>query len=110
MRSCQYLPQKIYNLKTKILVVITQFKVKKAVTLATVATEFLERPGLAPTTRETYFVTLSPLLYEYGSWAIDIISKQTIVEYLNSLSHLKYTTHLMLKNLLLIYNSKCSQR
>nr|WP_211176511.1 tyrosine-type recombinase/integrase [Brasilonema sp. UFV-L1] len=75
------------------MVVITQFKVKKAVTLATVATEFLERPGLAPTTRETYSVTLSPLLCEYGSWAIEIISKQTIVEYLNSLSHLKYTTH-----------------
>jgi integrase/recombinase XerD len=67
--------------------------VKKAVTLATVATEFIERPGLAPTTRETYSVTLTPLLYEYGSWAIEIISKQTIVEYLNSLSHLKYTTH-----------------
>jgi len=67
--------------------------VKKAVTLATVVTEFLERPGLAPTTRETYFVTLSPLLGEYGSWTIEIISKQTIIEYLNSLSHLKYTTH-----------------
>ncbi len=72
---------------------ITQFKVKKAVTLATVVTEFLERPGLAPTTRKTYSVTLAPMLSEYGSWAIEIISKQTIVEYLNSLSHLKYTTH-----------------
>lgn len=66
---------------------------KKAVTLATVATEFLERPGLAPTTRETYYVTLAPMLCEYGSWAIEILSKQTIIEYLNSLSHLKYTTH-----------------
>lgn len=66
---------------------------KKAVTLATVATEFLSRPGLAPTTRETYELTLAPLLSEYGSWSIEIISKQTLVEYLNSLGHLKYTTH-----------------
>ncbi|MEI2580377.1 tyrosine-type recombinase/integrase [Scytonema sp. PRP1] len=66
---------------------------RKAVTLATVATEFLERPGLAPTTRETYSLTLAPLLCEYGSWSIEIISKQTLVEYLNTLSHLKYTSH-----------------
>lgn len=66
---------------------------KKAVTLATVATEFLSRPGLAPTSRKTYELTLAPLLNEYGSWSIEIISKQTLVEYLNSLSHLKYTTH-----------------
>jgi integrase/recombinase XerD len=67
--------------------------VKQAVTLATVTTEFLSRPGLAPTTRETYELTLAPLLKKYGSWSIEIISKQTLVEYLNSLSHLKYTTH-----------------
>jgi integrase/recombinase XerD len=66
---------------------------KKAVTLATVATEFLSRPGLAPTTRETYEITLALILAEYGSWSIEIISKQTLIEYLNSLSHLKYTTH-----------------
>ncbi|WP_338010323.1 tyrosine-type recombinase/integrase [Fortiea contorta] len=33
------------------------------------------------------------LLAEYGSWSIEIISKQTLVEYLDTLSHLKYTTH-----------------
>ena len=66
---------------------------KSAVTLATVAVEFLERTGLAPSTRKTYALTLSPLLQEYGSWSIEIISRQTLVEYLNSLSHLKYTTH-----------------
>lgn len=66
---------------------------KSAVTLATVATKFLERPGLAPSTRETYELTLGNLLSEYGSWSIEIISKQTLVEYLNNLSHLKYTTH-----------------
>ncbi|MEH1965264.1 DUF1634 domain-containing protein [Nostoc sp.] len=47
---------------------------KKAVNLATVATEFLSRPGLAPTTRETYELTLAPILNEYGSWSIEIIS------------------------------------
>ncbi|OWY65522.1 recombinase XerC [cyanobacterium TDX16] len=66
---------------------------KSAVTLATVTTEFLERPGLAPSNRETYEITLGLLLQKYGSWSIEIISKQTLVEYLNNLSHLKYTTH-----------------
>ncbi len=65
----------------------------KAVTLATVAIKFLERPGLAPTTRETYELTLAPLLSEYGSWSIEILSKQTLIEYLKGLGHLKYTTH-----------------
>ncbi len=64
-----------------------------AVTLATVATKFLERPGLAPSTRETYEITLVNLLSEYGSWSIEIISRQTLIEYLSSLGHLKYTTH-----------------
>ncbi|BAZ70266.1 site-specific recombinase XerD-like protein [Fischerella sp. NIES-4106] len=33
------------------------------------------------------------LIDSHGSWSIEIISKQTLVEYLNNLSHLKYTTH-----------------
>jgi integrase/recombinase XerD len=48
--------------------------VKSAVTLATVTTEFLERPGLAPSTRETYELTLGLLLQKYGSWSIEIIT------------------------------------
>jgi integrase/recombinase XerD len=64
-----------------------------AVTLATVATQFLERPGLSKTTRTTYELVLLPLLKEYGSWSIEIISRQTLIEYLLSLGHLKYTTH-----------------
>jgi integrase/recombinase XerD len=64
-----------------------------AVTLATVATQFLERPELSKTTRTTYELSLLPLLKEYGSWSIEIISRQTLIEYLLSLSHLKYTTH-----------------
>jgi integrase/recombinase XerD len=67
--------------------------VKQTVTLATVVVEFLERPGLALSTKETYSLTLGLLLQEYGSWAIEIISRQTLVEYLNTLTHLKYTTH-----------------
>jgi len=67
--------------------------VKQAVTLATVAVKFLDRTGLAPSTIKTYEITLLSLLAEYGSWSIEIISKQTLVEYLDTLSHLKYTTH-----------------
>ncbi len=93
MTYCQFTLQKIYNLAIKNLEKITQISVKLAVTLATVATEFLERPGLAPSTRETYEITLGNLLLEYGSWSIEIISRQTLIEYLSSLSHLKYTTH-----------------
>ncbi len=66
---------------------------KQAVTLATVAVKFLERTGLAPSTIKTYELTLLNFLAEYGSWPIEIISKQTLIEYLDSLSHLKYTTH-----------------
>ncbi|QEI41458.1 Tyrosine recombinase XerD (plasmid) [Dolichospermum sp. UHCC 0315A] len=66
---------------------------KQAVTLATVAVKFLERTGLAPSTIKTYELTLLNFLAEYGSWLIEIISKQTLIEYLDSLSHLKYTTH-----------------
>ncbi len=34
-----------------------------------------------------------PLLAEYGSYPIEILSRQTLVDYLNSLSHPAYTTH-----------------
>ncbi|MEM9924830.1 MAG: tyrosine-type recombinase/integrase [Cyanobacteria bacterium P01_D01_bin.50] len=64
-----------------------------SVTLATVITEFLSRPGLAKSTRRTYELALKPILIEYGSWAIEIISKQTLIEYLKSLEHCSYTTH-----------------
>ncbi len=64
-----------------------------SVTLATVTTEFLERPGLAKSTRRTYELVLLPLLQEYGWWSVEILSRQILIEYLHSLSHLKYTTH-----------------
>jgi integrase/recombinase XerD len=63
------------------------------VTLATVITEFLSRPDLAKSTRRTYELTLKPILVEYGSWAIEIIGKQTLIEYLKSLEDCSYTTH-----------------
>lgn len=34
-----------------------------------------------------------PLLAEYGSYPIEVLSRQTLVDYLNGLSHLAYTTH-----------------
>lgn len=63
------------------------------ITLATLATQFLERPGLAPSTLRSYELTLIPLLKEYGRWSVEILDRELLTEYLNSLSHLKYTTH-----------------
>lgn len=63
------------------------------VTLATVITEFLSRPDLAKSTRRTYELALKPILLEYGSWAIEIIGKQTLLEYLKTLEYCSYTTH-----------------
>lgn len=63
------------------------------VTLATVITEFLSRPDLAKSTRRTYELALKSILIEYGSWAIEIIGKQTLIEYLKTLENCSYTTH-----------------
>ena len=37
-----------------------------------VATQFLDRPGLAKKTVKSYEHTLMPLLKQYGSWPIEI--------------------------------------
>jgi integrase/recombinase XerD len=63
------------------------------VTLAKLATEFLERPGLAATTLHSYEFTLMPLLKEYGRWPIDILDRKLLVEYLNQITNVSYTTH-----------------
>jgi integrase/recombinase XerD len=63
------------------------------VILAGLATEFLERQGLAPSTLRSYEFTLMPLLKEYGRWSIDIINRQLLVEYLNRITNVSYTTH-----------------
>ena len=64
-----------------------------SIPLAMVATQFLDRPGLAQKTVKSYEHTLMPLLAEYGSWPIEICDRQILIEYLDSLSHLAYTTH-----------------
>lgn len=64
-----------------------------ATSLATVATEFLQRPGLAPSTQRSYESTLMPLLKEYGRSPIEILTRQALQDYLNSLTEISYTTH-----------------
>ena len=61
-------------------------------TLATIATQFLQRPGLAKGTLKAYESTLMPLLAAYGSWPIELLERGEVVEYLQSLAHLAYTT------------------
>ncbi|MGB7248046.1 MAG: tyrosine-type recombinase/integrase [Phormidesmis sp.] len=63
------------------------------ISLAMVATQFLDRPGLAQKTVKSYELTLMPLLAQYGSWPIEICDRTVLTEYLDSLSHLAYTTH-----------------
>lgn len=63
------------------------------VTLAKLATEFLERQGLAATTLRSYEFTLMPLLKEYGWWSINILDRQLLVAYLNQITNISYTTH-----------------
>ncbi|MEL6472397.1 MAG: tyrosine-type recombinase/integrase [Cyanobacteria bacterium J06623_4] len=64
-----------------------------SIPLAMVATQFLDRPGLAKKTVESYERTLMPLLREYGSWPIEICDRTILIAYLDGLSHLAYTTH-----------------
>ena len=64
-----------------------------SIPLATVATHFLDRPGLAQRTVDSYESALLPLLGQYGRWPIEIIDRETLEDYLNGLTHLAYTTH-----------------
>ena len=61
--------------------------------LATVTTQFLERPGLAPSTIKSYEGALMPLLNDYGRLPIELLDRSTLEEYLNQLGHLAFTTH-----------------
>jgi integrase/recombinase XerD len=61
--------------------------------LATVVTEFLDRPDLASQTVRSYESVLTPLLKQYGSWPIELIDRACLEAYLNNLKHLAYTTH-----------------
>lgn len=62
-------------------------------TLATVAMAFLQRQGLASSTIRSYELTLLPLLKQWGRTPIELLDRQTLEEYLNSLDKIKYTTH-----------------
>lgn len=63
------------------------------VTIARLATEFLERPGLSQSTRRSYQFVLMPLLVELGRLPVESMSRQLISEYLQRLEHLSITTH-----------------
>ena len=69
------------------------FKTSVTISLATLATQFLERHSLAKTTICSYESVLMPLLQQYGSWPIEILDRSALTDYLNGLSHLSYTTH-----------------
>lgn len=61
--------------------------------LAMVATQFLERPGLAKSTIRSYESALMPLLSQYGHWPINVLDRQTLETYFNGLDQVAYTTH-----------------
>lgn len=63
-----------------------------SLTLARLATQFIDRPGLAKTTRKSYEQTLMPLLALYGAVPIEEVTRKMLVEYLDSLD-VAYTTH-----------------
>lgn len=62
-------------------------------TLARVATQFLERPGLAAKTVDSYEYALMPLLQKYGRWPIEIVDRECLEDYLAQLTHLALSTH-----------------
>lgn len=61
--------------------------------VAQVATKFLDRHGLASSTIRSYESTLMPLLKQYGRWPIELLERDRLSDYLESLEHLHYTTH-----------------
>ncbi len=60
--------------------------------LATIATEFIDRPGLSNVAIRSYEFTLMPLLHQYGQWPTELIDREILETYLNSLTDLSYTT------------------
>jgi integrase/recombinase XerD len=62
-------------------------------TLAQVATAFLCRQGLAASTLKSYELTLLSLLKLHGRLPIELVDRQLIKDYLESLGELRYTTH-----------------
>ncbi len=68
-------------------------KLQMTITLASLATQFLERPGLSQSTIDSYQSTLMPLLKLYGRWTLEIIDRDILLEYLSNLTDMKFTTH-----------------
>lgn len=64
-----------------------------SITLATTATQFLQRQGLAKSTLRSYEQILLPLLKKYGHWPVELLDSQMLSEYLLEITHLSYTTH-----------------
>ena len=62
-------------------------------TLAQLATAFLSRDGLAASTLKSYEQTLLSLLKEHGRTPIELVDRQLLKDYLQSLDDLNYTTH-----------------
>ncbi|WP_373527599.1 tyrosine-type recombinase/integrase [Nostoc sp.] len=62
-------------------------------TLAQVATAFLSRHGLAASTLKSYEQTLLSLLKLHGRLPIELVDRQLLKDYLESLNDLTYTTH-----------------
>ncbi len=63
------------------------------VVLATVTADFLNRPGYANSTLKSYELTLMPFLKQHGRMPIELLTREILEEYLESLSALSYTTH-----------------
>ena len=61
--------------------------------LAMVATQFLDRQGLASSTVKSYESALMPLLKDYGRCPIELMDRQTLQEFLDDIQHLSYRTH-----------------
>ncbi len=62
-------------------------------TLAHVATAFLARSGLVASTVKSYECALLSLLKEHGRLPIELVDRQLLKDYLQSLDELRYTTH-----------------
>ena len=60
--------------------------------LATVATQFLDRPSLAKSTALSYEAALLPFLEKYGRIHINVLDSRIVYGYLKSLSHLSSST------------------
>ncbi|RUS92309.1 hypothetical protein DSM106972_099500 [Dulcicalothrix desertica PCC 7102] len=64
-----------------------------SMTLATLVTKYLERQELASSTIRTYESIFIPLLKQYGRWSVEIVDREILVEYLNAIKSVKFTTH-----------------